>query len=526
MTSPLFKRLLCSAGIFLSAESVLAMSDTPTETAVQPVSSTPTEETTQSGLAYADDFKLLAYNVYMLASGLSDWNQSERAQLILQSDVIDGHDAIILNEIFDNSASDILLNGLKADYPHQTPVLGRTQSGWDGTQGSYNSATPEDGGVAIVSRWPIEEKIQYVYKDACDFDYLSNKGFVYARLDKNGADYHVIGTHAQAEAGMCSDPAATRKKQFTEMQAFIANHNIPADEVVFIGGDFNVIKGTDEYSDMLETLQVSIPDAFAGFDTTWDPKTNGIAAYNYPDLHSEYLDYIFVSRNHAQPSHWHNQSLDVTSPRWSVGNYQYQELSDHYPIAGFSYADENTRTHSYRYTNQPYAEVKFQNQANGKFIKIDTSDNDGWLTINASLGDSAASFNLDNWYPKNRAFCIRNDDFIQVQGNARANSYWNWWYGGGSGNYGYYTKDNDASNKLRIRILNDDGDCLKDGDKVVFVDRSTVSGADYYLQRWPSGSWTDHLFLWSSSVGDNETFSVHMTAPEYQDWSAKLRYAE
>lgn len=513
---------LISAHISLHSH---AMSDTPAAApqADAPVIEAPAES---SGLAYADNFKLLAYNVYMLAGGLADWNQAERANLILQSDVINGHDAIILNEIFDNGPSTTLLNGLQSQYPHQTPVLGRSTDGWTATEGSYSSATPEDGGVAIVSRWPMEEKIQYVYKNACDFDYLSNKGFVYARLDKNGADYHVIGTHAQAEAGMCSSPAATRKLQFTEMQNFIANHNIPADEVVFIGGDFNVIKGTDEYADMLETLQVSVPDSFAGFDTTWDPKTNGIAAYNYPDLHSEYLDYVFVSRNHAQPSHWHNQSLDVTSPRWSSGNFQYQELSDHYPIAGFSYADENTRTESYRATNQPYANIRFQNKANGKFIKLDSNDSSGWLTVNGNAGDAAVSFNLDNWYPKNRAFCVRNDDYIQVQGNSRANSYWNWWIRGGSGNYAYYTKDNDASNKLRIRILNDDGDCLKDGDEIAFVDRNTVNGYDYYLQRWPSGSWQDYFFLWSSSVGNNETFTVHMGEATKQDWSSKLRYAQ
>jgi len=201
-------------------------------------------------------------------------------------------------------------------------------------------------------------------------------------------------------------------------------------------------------------------------------------------------------------------------------------LSDHYPIAGFSYADENTRTESYRYVNQPYSEVKFRNQANGAYIKINASDNDGWLKVNGTAGDAAASFNLDNWFPKNHAFCIRSNDFVQVQGNLRAGSYWNWWLGGGGGNYAYFTKQDNASNKLRLRILNDDGDCLKGGDKVAFVDRSTVNGSDYYLQRWPSGSWTDHLYLWSDSVGDNETFTVEMPAGKKQDWSTKLRYAQ
>ena len=504
---------------------VLAMSDTPTATpVVEPAPTTPVENT---GLAYADDFRLLAYNVYMLPELFAgDWSHEQRAQMIPQSEVVQGQDAILLQELFDNGPATTLLNGLKAEYPYQTPVMGRSKSGWDATLGAYADLSPEDGGVAIVSRWPITEQIQYVYKDACGADYLSNKGFVYARIDKNGAAYHLISTHAQAEDSACTDPAATRKSQFTEMQNFIAGHNIPADEVVFMGGDFNVIKGTAEYPDLIETLQVSEPDAYAGFSTSWDPESNGMAAYNYPDLPSEYLDYIFVSRNHAQPSHWHNQSLDVTSTNWSAGNYRFQELSDHYPIAGFSYANENTRTESFRAVNNPYQGVQFQNKANGKYIRIDANDSNGWLTVKGEANDPATVMNMDNWYPKNRAFCIRHDDWIQVQGAQRAGSYWNWWLGGGGGNYAYFTKPDNASNKLRIRILNDDGDCLKDGDQIAFVDRSTVNGVDYFLQRWPSGSWQDYLYLWSNSVGDNETFTVHMGQGEKQDFTPNLRYAQ
>ena len=135
----------------------------------------------------------------MLPEVLGAWNHQGRAQMIAQADFMQGQDAIILQELFDNGSADTLLNGLKAEYPHQTQVLGRTKSGWDATLGAYSDATIEDGGVAIVSRWPIEEQIQYVYKQGCGADYLSNKGFVYARINKNGENYHVIGTHAQAE---------------------------------------------------------------------------------------------------------------------------------------------------------------------------------------------------------------------------------------------------------------------------------------------------------------------------------------
>ena len=91
---------------------VLAMSDTPTATpVVEPAPTTPVENT---GLAYADDFRLLAYNVYMLPELFAgDWSHEQRAQMIPQSEAVQGQDAILLQELFDNGPATTLLNGLK-----------------------------------------------------------------------------------------------------------------------------------------------------------------------------------------------------------------------------------------------------------------------------------------------------------------------------------------------------------------------------------------------------------------------------
>ncbi len=116
-----------------------------------------------------DTLKVMTHNVYMLSTNLyPNWGQTERADLIGAADYIKNQDVVILNEVFDNSASDRLLGNLKKEYPNQTAVLGRSSgSEWDKTLGNYSSSTPEDGGVAIVSKWPIAEKIQYVFaKDA------------------------------------------------------------------------------------------------------------------------------------------------------------------------------------------------------------------------------------------------------------------------------------------------------------------------------------------------------------------------
>ncbi|ENH98075.1 beta-hemolysin [Gracilibacillus halophilus YIM-C55.5] len=248
-----------------------------------------------------------------------------------------GHDVIILNELFDNNASDTLLNHLNEEYTYQTPILGSTTSQWDETRGSYSHIVPESGGVSIVSKWPIKEQIQYVYSEACGPESLSNKGFVYTKINKNGDPYHIIGTHMQSTDSNCSDgePEDVRRAQMNEMKQFIEQKGIPTSEILVVAGDLNIMKDSSEYHSMLNQLNLDEPQ-YTGFNATWDPGTNSIAQYNYPDLDSQYLDYILVSNQHKQPRSVTLDAKDVKSPKWSVTSwgttYEYNDYSDHYPV--------------------------------------------------------------------------------------------------------------------------------------------------------------------------------------------------
>ncbi len=215
--------------------------------------------------AYTDGLRVLTHNVYMLSTNLyPNWGQNLRASMIAQADYLRNQDVVIINEAFDNTASATLLNGLATQYPYQTPVLGRSTADWNATLGAYSSLTPEDGGVAIVSKWPIEEKVQFVYSAGCGADALSNKGFVYVRINRNGQKYHIVGTHVQAQDSSCSagQPESVRRQQFTNIRDFLAGKGIPANEVVLIGGDMNVVRTSPEYASMLSTLDVNAPTAY------------------------------------------------------------------------------------------------------------------------------------------------------------------------------------------------------------------------------------------------------------------------
>jgi sphingomyelin phosphodiesterase len=478
---------------------------------------------------YEDDFRLLTFNVFFLPQILAPYGQQTRAELIANTEFVQGQDLIILNELFEAGPSAALLNSLKGEYPFQTPILAAPFTEWDASLGAFRPLAPGNGGVSIVSRWPIVEKVQYIYAEGCGSDGFSKKGFVYVKIDKNGKPYHVVGTHAQSEADDCKKktPAFVRARQFDEIRQFITDKNLPEDEVVFIGGDFNVIKDTPEYQDLLQRLEVLEPNSYAGHHTSWDPIGNGLAYVQYQDFEkAEYLDYIFVSARHARPSYWHNQALDIPSPRWAQGNYYYQEYSDHYPVTAFAYADERTPRQSFRAENRPYDTVHLRHEASGRFISANPAKANDWLTLSSTQSGPGTAFRLDNWYPAKHPFCIRSGDFVQLQSHVHPGYYWNW-YLGFSGNYGYFLKENDSSNQLRIHMLDDRNSCLRDGDRVYFADKDTLKNRDAYLGAQAQGRWQNHLFLGSADVGANEIFQIEMPdEPVYTDWSPRLRFRE
>lgn len=283
--------------------------------------------------------KVLTYNAFLFSRTLyPNWGQDHRAAEIPRAPFFRGNDVVVLQEAFDNSSSEALARNASAAYPHRTPVMGRGTGGWDATGGAYSALTPEDGGVAVLSRWPIVRKEQYVYQDACGSDRFSNKGFVYAVLDVDGSRVHVVGTHAQSTDPGCGagEAAAVRARQFRAMDAFLDAKRIPAAEQVIVAGDFNVDSHAPEYAAMLADAGLVGADARTGHPYSFDTRDNSIAAERYPDDPREDLDHVLHRAGHARPAGWTNEVIKASSAPWSVSSwgttYTYTDLSDHYPV--------------------------------------------------------------------------------------------------------------------------------------------------------------------------------------------------
>ncbi|MFC7259960.1 sphingomyelin phosphodiesterase [Streptomyces lutosisoli] len=293
--------------------------------------------------ATAPPMRVLTYNVFLMSQSLyPNWGQDHRAAEIPKTSFFRGNDVVVLQEAFDNSSSDALKSAAAGEYPYQTPIVGRSKSGWDATGGAYSSTTPEDGGVTVLSKWPILHKEQYVYKDACGADWWSNKGFAYVVLNVNGTKVHVVGTHAQSTDSGCGagEAASMRSRQFKAIDAFLDAKNIPADEQVLVAGDFNVDSRGSEYASMLADADLVGADARTGHPYSFDTQENSIAHDRYPTDPREDLDYVLHRVGHARPAVWKNEVVKEQSAPWTVSSwgtdYTYTNLSDHYPLSAYT----------------------------------------------------------------------------------------------------------------------------------------------------------------------------------------------
>ena len=270
----------------------------------------PKDEVVTRGLN--NNFKVLAYNVWALLPGIVSRSVGERLNLLKNK--LNGYDAIVFSELFDNGSRETFLNAIRTEYPYQTSVVDR-------------SGSIEDGGVLIVSRYPIDSESQIVYSACNGEDCISAKGVIYAEINKGGNPYHIFGSHTQAWTKEASQ--ATRVNQFNQMRDFIDSRNISADEPVIIAGDLNVDKEDfpQEYNAMLSILNAEEVPRAGGYAYTADGRVNG-----WTDSDPEILDYVLYSTAHLNPT---ESSAKVLIPRSIHADvFTKYDLSDHFPIAG------------------------------------------------------------------------------------------------------------------------------------------------------------------------------------------------
>ncbi len=321
-------------------------------------------------------FTILAYNIYNLNPAVSPGIQ-ERSEMFperidkLGKDKKTDFDVLVFSECFDDDGRKEILKRLKSfgykfstcilgagfheikavfDKPIKQPYIVNFNSKKFKTNKKYQQAGEGDppsgflkggildGGVIIVSKHPITKTREIIYKEyEAGGDKHAKKGAVYAKINKDGKNYHLFGTHTQASYENVTQYSGTRKKQFDSLKRFIDEMNISKNEPVFICGDLNIDgiskAGKKELKEVLKQTNFSLPRK-KGHKYSHDNNTNDFLkkGKEKPQL----LDYIIFSKKHSQPK---KASSEVLIPRtdtpwdknWKKGHF---DLSDHYPVLG------------------------------------------------------------------------------------------------------------------------------------------------------------------------------------------------
>jgi endonuclease/exonuclease/phosphatase family metal-dependent hydrolase len=285
---------------------------------------------------------VLSFNLWQLPWIANPNTSDKEARARAAEDVIRkaGADVVVLEEAFSAQAEE-LRNRLVDALPFQTPLVGQyctTSPGWTSVDGNCsNSPIVVNGGVTVLSKWPITAKHQLVYRNSYQgtADYLSNKGAALVRLQVNGRPVWVAGTHLQADEAPDTLPKAhqIRMAQLGELHGLIAKY-APATEPVAVAGDLNIEywAGQDRRDDLGRTqaqqgeaaLDGKLSTVGAG-EYTFDAATNPNAAKSVPVTYRDTLDYIGAVFAGGRPR---AVAGPVRLVRYDGGTIP----SDHYPV--------------------------------------------------------------------------------------------------------------------------------------------------------------------------------------------------
>ena len=255
----------------------------------------------------ATEISVLSYNVFLRAPPwiFQDDHDTRSTDI---PDFLKGYDAVVLQEAFSNPHRSSILSALATEYPFHSGVL---------EQDSYFSF---NGGVVILSRWPITHRDQLVFNGCEGSDCIVQKGVIYTALDIDGRAVHLFGLHLQAQ----KEYASARVAQFPQLADFIKRKEIPQSELVLVAGDFNVDYFSDdqdgEFTLLTNSVGLDFPENAPR--ASYDSNSNNMVDSKV----SERLDYVFYSARHLKPRSASNEIL--------VFRKNNRDLSDHHAVAG------------------------------------------------------------------------------------------------------------------------------------------------------------------------------------------------
>ncbi|MCB0512924.1 MAG: sphingomyelin phosphodiesterase [Bacteroidetes bacterium] len=259
--------------------------------------------------ASVESLKMLSWNIYMLPPMLKFTGKKKRsihiANQLSQSD----YDLIVFQEAFHRGARRRMVKSSQETYPYRIgPAFKST----------FSIKTSD--GIWIMSKFPIEEVDKIKYKAKKGIDRMAKKGALMVKLNKNGQEFYIVGTHLNA-AG--SDDF--RIRQLNQLKAELLDKYEKDSLPIIVAGDLNVNKYKKSlYDSMLGILNVSDYNMEGDLQLTYDYTKNTLAY----GKSQNWIDYIFLINNQLLVKDAKREVKIIESP-WSK---KHQSLSDHHAV--------------------------------------------------------------------------------------------------------------------------------------------------------------------------------------------------
>ncbi len=257
------------------------------------------------------EIKIIAYNALLQQGPLGFLNYKHYRKKFLLEKIIQ-NDIIGLTEVSDKK---IIKNYLKKTSKSH-PYFYKSKN----AKGLFKN----NGGLLILSKFPIIQKKQIIFKSATGFDHLVQKGALFVRL-KVSTDHFidVVLTHMQAHKK--NKHIKVRKNQLREISQLIQENN--KKNPLILMGDFNIVGDSKEYQSF-KSIFPEYTDLYRyhyndeGY--TYDSNSNPLAFGNVRLR----LDYIWIN-DQVNP---HDTTIKINPISLNRPERKVDFLSDHFAL--------------------------------------------------------------------------------------------------------------------------------------------------------------------------------------------------
>ena len=167
---------------------------------------------------------ILSYNFYCRPKKIFYDEQVQRAYKLKNVLENKNYDIIMFQELFDNSAYKIVKKTMRhLGYRYKTKRVGKKFD-----------IFRMNGGCKIFSKHRILEQDMLLFNPGHIFNIMSSKGANYCKIQKDDKIIHCVNVHLD------SFDKKIRKEQMLDIKIWLNKKKIPNDEMIVIGGDFNI----------------------------------------------------------------------------------------------------------------------------------------------------------------------------------------------------------------------------------------------------------------------------------------------